>query len=183
MMPRLAWVGLLLFLLVVALAFVDFQVGRVAGSTLGFVFGQVRDEGNPLTIRPYLDFVGAGITCADTTAATECTIPMTDTKCLWFEHPTAVDDFKSFWFAQRAVTLTSLWAESDQTVTFMLQVDDGTPADVDSVDLVPAAGTAEDTALDGDTTMATGDRLDLDLVSVANAPTWVSICWTFTWND
>lgn len=107
----------------------------------------------------------------------------TDSKCIWFDNPTASDDLKSIWRAKQAATLTSLWAESDQTVTFMLQVDDGTPADIDSVDLAPAAGEAEDTSLNGDTTMASGDRLDIDLVSVASTPTWVSICWTFTYDD
>ena len=107
----------------------------------------------------------------------------TDTKCIWFENPVATDDFKSIWFAKQAATLTSIWAESDQTVTFMLQVDDGTPADVDTVDLAPAAGTAEDTSLDGDATMAAGDRLDLAVTSVSGTPTWCSICWTFTYDD
>lgn len=109
----------------------------------------------------------------------------TDTKCIWFEDPTASDDFKSFWRNSTGndLTLTELWAESDQTVTFMLQVDDGSPADVDSVDLAPAAGEAEDTSLDGDTTLAQSEELDLAITSVSGAPTWVSICWTFTWND
>jgi hypothetical protein len=107
----------------------------------------------------------------------------TDSKCLYFESPTAADDFKSIWYTAIAVTITKIWAESDQTVTFMLQVDDGSPADVDSVDLAPAAGTATDTSLNGDATMAAGDRLDLDLVSVANTPTWCSICWEYTKDD
>ena len=107
----------------------------------------------------------------------------TDTKCIYFENPVAGDDFKSIWYAKQAATITSIWAESDQTVTFMLQVDDGSPADVDSVDLAPAAGTAEDTSLDGDTTMAAGDRLDLATTSVASTPTWCSICFTFSYDD
>lgn len=107
----------------------------------------------------------------------------TDSKCTYFASPTAADDFKSIWRSKIASTITSIWAESDQTVTFMLQVDDGTPADVDSVDLAPAAGTAEDTSLNGDTTLGAGDRLDIDLVSVSGTPTWVSICWTFTYDD
>lgn len=108
-----------------------------------------------------------------------------DTKCLWFEDPTATDDFESIWSNKTAndFLLTELWAESDQTVTFMLQVDDGTPADIDSVDLAPAAGEAEDTSLDGDTTLAAGEELDLAITSVANTPTWVSICWTGNWVD
>lgn len=108
----------------------------------------------------------------------------TDTKCVWLQNPTASDDLKSIWRSKIASTITSLWAESDQTVTFMLQIDDGTPQDLDSSDLAPAAGTAEDTSLSGgDTTMAAGDRLDIDIASVSGTPTWVSICWTFTYDD
>jgi len=107
----------------------------------------------------------------------------TDTKGIYFEDPTAADDFKSIWFAKQACVITSIWAESDQTVTFMLQKDDGSPADLDTVDLAPAAGVAEDTSLDGDATFAAGDRLDLAVTSVANTPTWVSIFWTFEYSD
>jgi len=109
----------------------------------------------------------------------------TDTKCIWFEDPTADDDFKSVWANKtaNAFDLSEIWAESDQTVTFMLQVDDGTPADVDSVDLAPAAGEAEDTSLNGDTQVAAGEELDLAITSVASTPTYVSICWTGAWAD
>jgi hypothetical protein len=108
----------------------------------------------------------------------------TDTKCIYWQNVTADDDFKSIWRPKGyAATITSIWAESDQTVTFMLQVDDGSPADVDSVDLAPAAGVAEDTSLDGDATLADGDRLDMAITSVANTPTWCSVCWTFTRDD
>jgi hypothetical protein len=107
----------------------------------------------------------------------------TESKCIYIEDPTADDDLKSIWRTTIPITITSIWAESDQTVTFMLQVDDGTPADVDSSDLSPAAGTAEDTSLNGDTTMADGDRLDIDMVSVSGTPTWCAICWTFTKDD
>jgi len=107
----------------------------------------------------------------------------TETKCIYFEDPTADDDFKSIWIAKNAVTITSLWCESDQTVTAMLQVDDGSPADVDGTDLTCDSTPPEDTSLDGDATMAAGDRLDLDVASVSGTPTWVSICWTFTKDD
>ena len=108
-----------------------------------------------------------------------------DTKCLYWEDPVATDDFNSIWANKTAndFLITEIWAESDQTVTFMLQVDDGTPADVDSVDLAPAAGEAEDTSLDGDTTVAAGEELDLAVTSVANTPTWCSICFTGNWVD
>jgi hypothetical protein len=108
-----------------------------------------------------------------------------DTKCLWFEDPTADDDFKSIWANKTAndFQVTEIWAESDQTVTFMLQLDDGTPADCDTVDLAPAAGEAEDTSLDGDCLVAAGEELDLDIASVGSTPTWVSICFTGNWVD
>jgi len=109
----------------------------------------------------------------------------TSTKCVYIEDPVAADDLKSLWINDSAngFTLTKLWAESDQTVTCMLQVDDGTPADVDSVDLVATTTPDTDTSLDGDATMAAGDRLDLDVASVSGTPTWVSICWTGTYDD
>lgn len=109
----------------------------------------------------------------------------TDTKCIWFENPANTDDFKSIWANKTAndITITELWGESDQTVAFDLQIDDGSPADVNGTDITPAAGEAEDTSLSGDTTLAAGEELDLAITSVTNSPTWVSICWTYTWND
>ena len=137
----------------------------------------------------------AGITLAQTamTAGRSLTIATNDvaadaetysfTKCLYWENPVATDDFKSIWYTPIAATITSIWAESDQTVTFMLQTDDNTPSDMDTVDLAPAAGVASDTSLDGDNTVATGDRVDLAVTSVANTPTWASICFSGTYDD
>lgn len=109
----------------------------------------------------------------------------TDTKCIWFENPVAADDFESIWANKTAndFQLTEIWAESDQTVAFDLQIDDGTPADVNGTDITPAAGEAEDTSLSGDTVLAAGEELDLVITSVTNTPTWVSICWTGNWVD
>jgi hypothetical protein len=107
----------------------------------------------------------------------------TDTKCIYFEDPTADDDFKSIWFAKQATTITSLWCESDQTVNADLMVDDGSPADVNGADLVCDTTPAEDTSMGGDATLASGDRLDLAVESVSGTPTWVSICWTFEYSD
>jgi hypothetical protein len=95
----------------------------------------------------------------------------------------ATDDFKSIWYTPIAATITSIWAESDQTVTFMLQTDDGSPSDMDTVDLAPAAGVASDTSLNGDYTVAAGDRVDMAVTSVANTPTWCSVCFTGTYDD
>jgi len=108
-----------------------------------------------------------------------------DTKCIWFEDPTADDDFNSIWANKTAndFLITELWCESDQTLDFDLQVDDGSPADVSQTDVQCAAGEGEDTSLDGDTTVAAGEELDLIITSVANTPTWVSICFTGNWVD
>jgi len=125
---------------------------------------------------------GRSLTLTGTEIASDAEL-YTDTKCLYFEDPTDADDFKSVWFAKQAGTITSLWCESDQTVTAMFQVDDGTASDVDSVDLTCDATPAEDTSLDGDSTMSAGDRLDLDVASVASTPTWVSMCFTISYDD
>ena len=109
----------------------------------------------------------------------------TETKCIWWENPVAGDDFKSV-FANRSggqYTVTDLWCESDQSVTMMLQVDDGSAADMDSVDLVCISTPDTDTSLDGDSTIANGDRVDVDVASVASTPTWVSFCFTYTKDD
>jgi len=120
------------------------------------------------------------ITHADIADADQAT-----TKCVYFEDPTADDDFQSLWANKTAndFLITEIWAESDQTVAFDLQIDDGTPADVNGTDITPAAGEAEDTSLSGDTTLAAGEELDLAITSVTNTPTWVSICWTGNWVD
>jgi hypothetical protein len=108
----------------------------------------------------------------------------TDTKCLYIESPTASDDFESIWVADgQAVTLTRMWGESDAQVVFNFQVDDDSPADVNSSDLTIATGITVDTSLDGDTSMVSGDRLDLKVTSVASTPTWCSVCFTMTKND
>ena len=107
------------------------------------------------------------------------------TMCIYIEDPTADDDLNSIWSNKTTndFLLTELWAESDQTVNLDLQVDDGTPADVNGTDISPAAGEAEDTSLSGDTTVAAGEELDLAITSVSGTPTWVSICWTGNWVD
>jgi hypothetical protein len=103
------------------------------------------------------------------------------TECIYIKDPTADDDLQSIFAnkTSRDFLLTAIWAESDQTVNFDLQIDDGTPADVNGTDISPAAGEAEDTSLSGDTTLAAGEELDLVVTSVSGTPTWVSICWTY----
>jgi len=79
-------------------------------------------------------------------------------------------------------TFTAISCESDQTVTFDLQVDDGTPTGVNGSDIT-CTTFATDSTLAGDTELAAGERLDLAITSVAGTPTWVSISWTVTKND
>ena len=106
----------------------------------------------------------------------------TDSKCLWFESPTAVDDFQSIWRSSQAITFTKVWAESDQTVTFNLVEDATGTSSILSANLAPAAGTASTTSF-ADASFAAGSRLDLVAVSVSGTPTWVSICWDYTKDD
>ena len=126
---------------------------------------------------------GRSLACASGSCDADVEL-YTDTKCIWWENPVAGDDFKSIWIADNyAVTVTRLWCESDQTVNTMLQVDDGAPADMDTVDLACITTPDTDTALDGDATIAAGDRVDVDVASVSGTPTWVSVCFTFTRDD
>lgn len=123
---------------------------------------------------------------ADTiTHASIADADQTITISIYFEDPVATDDFKSIWANKTAndFIITGIWGESDQTVNFDLQVDDGTPADVSGTDISPAAGEAEDTSLEGDTTVAAGEELDLAITSVSGTPTWVSIAFTGHWVD
>lgn len=109
----------------------------------------------------------------------------TRTICYRLKGPLATDDDKSIWINDSAnqFTVTKLWCESDQTVNTMFQVDDGTPADMDTVDLACITTPDTDTSLDGDATIAAGDRVDLDIASVSGSPTWVTVCFTGTYDD
>ena len=154
--------------------------GTASGLTAGNVTtnanltGDITSVGNATTITADV------ITHADIADSDQA-----DTKCLYLEDPVAEDDLKSIWRNSTAnnFLITEIWGESDQTVSFDLQIDDGTPADVSGTDIAPAAGEAEDTSLAGDTTLAASEELDLIITSVSGTPTWVSICWTGNWVD
>ena len=107
----------------------------------------------------------------------------TDTKCIYIEDPTAADDFKSLWRTTKAITITEVWCESDQTIDFDLQEDDGTPADIIGTDLQCAAGENSTSTAFADAAIAANSEIDLVVTSVANTPTWCSICWTYTKDD
>ncbi len=107
----------------------------------------------------------------------------TDTKCLYWESPLAADDFKSIWRTTQAVTITQVWCESDQTIAFDLQEDDGSPADIIGVDLQCAAGENSTSTAFADAAIAANSRIDLAVTSVSGTPTWASICFTYTKDD
>lgn len=107
----------------------------------------------------------------------------TDTHTLWLEAPTAADDLQTIWTAvTNSYTITAITCESDQTVNFDLQIDDGTPTGVNGSDIA-CTTYATDSSLAGDTGLDAGERLDLAITSVSGSPTWVSISWTVTKND
>ena len=152
-------------------------------------FGTIAIDAASLTLDTALDIsgdtnltAGRSLTLTDDDVLADAEL-YTDTKCVWIENPTAADDFKSVYFFKTAATITSLWCESDQTTTMMGQIDDDTPADIDSVDMTCDSTPPEDTSLDGDVSAVSGNRLDLDIASVASTPTWVSFCFTMTLDD
>lgn len=132
-----------------------------------------------LLINTTSSFIGA-VTMATPLALSEIDTKLsTDTKCIWFENPTDADDFKSIWRSSLAFTFNKIWAESDQTVTFNLQNDDGSPSNILSSSLAPAAGETSSTVF-ADATFEADSELDLVIDSVSGTPTYVSICWEFT---
>ena len=107
----------------------------------------------------------------------------TESKCIYFEDPTADDDFNSIWRTTKAVTITEVWCDSDQTIDFDLQEDDGSPADIIGVDLQCATTENSTSTAFSDASIAANSEIDLVVTSVANTPTWVSICFTYTKDD
>jgi len=105
----------------------------------------------------------------------------TDVKTLYMEDPVA-ESLTTIWVAPLACTITKIHCESDQTVTFDFQIDDGTPAAVNGSDIV-CTTFATDSSLAGDTSMAAGDRLDLVIASVSGTPTWFSGSIELTFDD
>ena len=97
--------------------------------------------------------------------------------------PKSTDDFKSIYYAEAAFPITRLWCESDQTVNMSIQEDDGTPADVETTDLVCDSTPPSQTSGFEDAAIAAGSRIDFDVTSVSGTPTWASFCFSFTKND
>ena len=109
----------------------------------------------------------------------------TDTFSIWFEDPTADDDFNNIFENDFGVDLTivEISCESDQTVNLDLQVDDGTPADINGSDLACVTAGVDDTSFAGDSTVSNNESIDLAITSVSGTPTWVTIQVTYTIAD
>lgn len=109
----------------------------------------------------------------------------TDVKTVHISRSTGIldtDDLQTIWVAPLACTITKIHSESDQTVNFDFEIDDGTPAGVNGSDIA-AGAFATDSSLAGDTTMAAGDRLDLAIASVSGTPTFFSASIEITFDD
>lgn len=110
--------------------------------------------------------------------------------CKTIEVPAADEEFYTVWRAPRAATLTEIYCEVDDgggtSVVFDFEVDDGSPEGVSDtgatdVTCLPAAsGGTTDSSLDGDSTMAAGHRLDIDLGAVNGDVDLFSACIRFT---
>lgn len=104
--------------------------------------------------------------------------PLPETHTLVILSPTDASDLETIWAAVgQDYTITAITCESDQTVTFDLLIDDGTPAGVNGSDITCTVFDT-DSDLAGDVGLDAGERLDLAIESVADNPGWVSISWT-----
>jgi hypothetical protein len=102
----------------------------------------------------------------------------TDSKCMYIEDPEATDDLLSVWWTNQAVTLTSIWCETDQTVTLDFEI----AAAAVNGSAVTCNGTP-DTSLGGTTAMGADSELDLAIATASGTPTYVSICFEYTKDD
>ena len=114
----------------------------------------------------------------------------TETKGVWIGDADgdgdfdAADDLESWYRFDFAATIISIWCETDTgTANLDVQIDDGTPADINGSDIACVSGGIEDTSFAGDTTAGDGDRLDILIGSVASTPGRGSIMVTYTKDD
>lgn len=159
--------------------------GTAASLTAGAATALAANGGNcsagsfPLGV----DTSGAAESCTDALTQAELSA-LVFNECFTLYAPSAeiqlTDDVTSVWRAPVAVTITEVWCETNTgTVNMDLQIDNGTPTDVMGADLVCAATAVSDSAgLTG--SMASGDRLDLAITSVATSPTRLTVCIKYT---
>ena len=107
------------------------------------------------------------------------------TECILIEDPATDEEFYTWHYngSGSTFTITGIACECErgggnESVVFDLEIDDGSPAAVNGSDIT-CTTFAEDTTLAGDTSYASGDRMDLDLGTVTNSPEWVSVCFSY----
>ena len=109
----------------------------------------------------------------------------TDSGCTHILSPASSAQYPTVWIAPVAVTITSIYCEvtAGTSVAADVNVDDGTPAGVNGSDITCDTTGVTDSTLAGDTGMAAGDRLDVDIGTVTGSVTNFSICITYTKDD
>jgi len=84
---------------------------------------------------------------------------------------------ETIWAAHLASTITGIWCETDAgTAGVDLNIDDGSPAGVNGSDISCSTTPTWDQTLAGGVAMAQGDRLDIDVGTVATA-TRLTVCF------
>ncbi|MCK9544746.1 MAG: LamG domain-containing protein [Novosphingobium sp.] len=98
-----------------------------------------------------------------------------------WEDPVDTDDFTSVDYRQSGsfdVTLNAIFCEtSSGSVEFDLQIDDGSPADINGTDIVCDSSGILDSSLAGDVSFDAGDKIDISITTVTDTPGDIKIFW------
>ena len=100
--------------------------------------------------------------------------------CMYLADPVTAEQLETVWRAPVAITATEIYCETDAgTVGFDFNNDDDTPTGVNGSDISCASTGTTDSSFAGDAAFAAGDRLDIDVGTVATA-VQVSFCLRYT---
>jgi len=96
--------------------------------------------------------------------------------------PATDEEYYTVWRAPVAVTISEIYCEvtGGTNVALDLEVDDASPTGVNGSNITCTTAGVTDSSLAGDTTLAAGNRLDIDLGTVTGAVTQVSVCWVYS---
>lgn len=116
--------------------------------------------------------------CYSTTKLGQIAQPQYDGGCTILVSPTSDQEVYNVWIAPAAFTITSIKCESTGGTSVLadFEIDDGSPTGVNGSNITCTTSLVTDATLSGDTTLAAGDRLDLDLGTVTGSVTQFSIC-------
>ena len=123
------------------------------------------------------DYVANSIDAGDVAAALD-----THEVCIYIEDPVTAEQFETVWRAPTAVTAVEIYCEATggTSVGFDFNVDDGSPAGINGSDIVCTTSGVTDSTFAGDTTLADGDRLDIDIGTVSGTVDAISFCLEYT---